>query len=139
MEKKTSTKEYYRAIGRRKTATAVVKLMKAAKTSYDINGKASTFAQVKNVTGSAESVETWLLGSIVATAPWEKELTETLDYIATLNSIDTKNVEPTSQVTGLTNVLREDEAHPSLSQEEALQNAQTYNGFFKVPAILDHE
>jgi aspartyl-tRNA(Asn)/glutamyl-tRNA(Gln) amidotransferase subunit C len=70
---------------------------------------------------------------------FEKELTETLDYIATLNSIDTKNVEPTSQVTGLTNVLREDEAHPSLSQEEALQNAQTYNGFFKVPAILDHE
>ncbi len=39
MEKKTSTKEYYRAIGRRKTATAVVKLMKASKTSYSINGK----------------------------------------------------------------------------------------------------
>lgn len=40
MEKKVSTKEYYRAIGRRKTATAVVKLLKASKTSYDINGKA---------------------------------------------------------------------------------------------------
>ena len=39
MEKKASTKEYYRAIGRRKTATAVVKLFKATKTSYDINGK----------------------------------------------------------------------------------------------------
>jgi len=39
MEKKTSTKEYYRAIGRRKTATAVVKLFKASKTTYDINGK----------------------------------------------------------------------------------------------------
>ena len=38
MEKKPSTKEYYRAIGRRKTATAVVKLFKATKTSYDING-----------------------------------------------------------------------------------------------------
>lgn len=38
-EKKTNTKEYYRAIGRRKTATAVVKLIKASKTSYSINGK----------------------------------------------------------------------------------------------------
>ena len=70
----------------------------------------------------------------------EKELTETLDYVATLNSIDTKNVEPTSQVTGLTNVLREDKALPSLSQEQALANAKsTYNGFFKVPGILDNE
>ncbi len=40
MEKKTSTtKEYFRAIGRRKTATAVVKLYKSSKTSYSINGK----------------------------------------------------------------------------------------------------
>ncbi len=39
MEKKASTKEYYRAIGRRKTATAVVRLTKASKTSYSINGK----------------------------------------------------------------------------------------------------
>lgn len=38
-EKKTSKNEYYRAIGRRKTATAVVKLIKASKTSYSINGK----------------------------------------------------------------------------------------------------
>jgi small subunit ribosomal protein S9 len=39
MEKKTTTKEYFRAIGRRKTATAVVKLLKATKNSYTINGK----------------------------------------------------------------------------------------------------
>ncbi len=42
-EKKVSTtkesKEYWRAIGRRKTATAVVRLYKAAKTTYSINGK----------------------------------------------------------------------------------------------------
>jgi len=39
-EKKTTTKEkeYFRAIGRRKTSTAVVKLIKAAKNSYTING-----------------------------------------------------------------------------------------------------
>jgi len=40
-EKKTTTKEkeYFRAIGRRKTSTAVVKLIKATKSSYSINGK----------------------------------------------------------------------------------------------------
>jgi len=39
MDKKTTTKEYFRAIGRRKTAVAVVRLYKAAKTSYTINDK----------------------------------------------------------------------------------------------------
>ena len=68
-----------------------------------------------------------------------QELTQTLDYIADLNSIDTKKVEPTSQVTGLTNILREDKAAPSLSQDQALQNTkETHNGFFKVTAILEN-
>ncbi len=67
------------------------------------------------------------------------ELTQTLDYIKDLNTIDTKSIEPTSQVTGLINILREDDAAPSLSQEQALQNAhQTHNGFFKVSAILEN-
>ncbi len=39
MEKKSGTKEYTRALGRRKTATAVVKLYPSAKNSYTINGK----------------------------------------------------------------------------------------------------
>jgi small subunit ribosomal protein S9 len=60
MEKKPSTKEYYRAIGRRKTATAVVKLFKATKTSYDINGKGlevyfPTAELKKIVTGAFET------------------------------------------------------------------------------------
>jgi small subunit ribosomal protein S9 len=60
MEKKPSTKEYYRAIGRRKTATAVVKLFKASKTSYDINGKGlevyfPTAELKKIVTGAFET------------------------------------------------------------------------------------
>jgi len=39
MEKKAPTKEYFRAIGRRKTATAIVRLYKAPKNTYTINGK----------------------------------------------------------------------------------------------------
>lgn len=60
MEKKASKNEYFRAVGRRKTATAVVKLMKASKTSYTVNGKDMTVyfptAELKKiVTGAFET------------------------------------------------------------------------------------
>lgn len=69
--------------------------------------------------------------------PLEKALIETLSYINILEEVDTEGVEPTSQVTGLENVTREDIAGPSLSQEEALANAKKkVNGMFEVDAIL---
>ena len=68
---------------------------------------------------------------------FSKELSETLDYVNQLESIDTSGVEPTSQVTGLENITREDVALPSLTQEQALQNAKsTHKGYIKVKAIL---
>ncbi|MDP3987744.1 MAG: Asp-tRNA(Asn)/Glu-tRNA(Gln) amidotransferase subunit GatC [Candidatus Levybacteria bacterium] len=71
---------------------------------------------------------------------FEKQLSSILDYIKKLEEIDTKNIEPTSQVTGLENVTREDETSPSLSQEEALSNTKNkHNGMFKVKAILEGE
>ncbi len=71
---------------------------------------------------------------------FESQLDETISYIKNLDEIHTKGVEPTSQVTGLVNITREDVVTPSLSQEEALQNAKsTYNGFFKVKQILNQE
>lgn len=69
-----------------------------------------------------------------------KQLEETVNYVEELESVDTENIEPTSQVTGLENVLRKDITKPSLTQEQALSNAKsTYNGFFKVDAILENE
>lgn len=71
-------------------------------------------------------------------AKFEKQLEETVDYISQLNEIDTEKVKPTNHVTNLKNVLRKDQAAPSLSQEEALKNAKSvHNGLFKVPAILE--
>lgn len=71
---------------------------------------------------------------------FEKQLDETVEYIEGLSEVDTTNIEPTSQVTGLENITREDEITPSLSQEEALKNAKsTHNGFFKVKGILNSE
>ena len=68
---------------------------------------------------------------------FESQLSSILQYVNKLKEVDTKNVETTSQVTGLENVTREDKTTPSLSQEEVLKNAKaTHNGFFKVKAIL---
>lgn len=69
---------------------------------------------------------------------FEKQLSETIAYIDKLGEINTKDIQPTSQVTGLKNITREDEVTPSLSQEDVLKNAKsTHNGFFKVTAILE--
>lgn len=69
---------------------------------------------------------------------FEKQLGETIDYVKELDKVNTKNVEPTSQVTGLENVLREDSTKPSLSQEDAVSNTKSkHNGFFKVDAVLE--
>lgn len=68
---------------------------------------------------------------------FEEQLAEVVEYIKKLQEIDTKNVEPTSQITGLKNIQRTDIAALSLSQKEALSNAPvTYNGFFQVKGVL---
>lgn len=60
MTEKKTTKEYIRAIGRRKTSTAVVRVTKATKTSYTINGKDWTVyfptADLKKIITSAFEV-----------------------------------------------------------------------------------
>lgn len=71
---------------------------------------------------------------------FEEQLEETIEYVKRLNEVDSSNTKPTSQVTGLENVTREDVAKPSLSQEQALSNAKsTHNGFFKVKGIFNNE
>lgn len=67
---------------------------------------------------------------------------DTLNVVNQLQKVDTKNVEPTSQVTGLENRLREDvvdEQH-MFSQAQALANAKnTYQGYFVVNRLIDKE
>ncbi len=70
----------------------------------------------------------------------ETQLEETIRYVEELNTVDTKGIEPTSQVTGLENIVRDDIAKPSLTQEQALSNAKSiHNGLFKVNAIFNNE
>lgn len=71
---------------------------------------------------------------------YTKQLSEVLDYIAKLNELDTTNIEETSQVTGLTNITREDTTLPSLPQEDALSQAKNkFNGLFAVKGIFENE
>ena len=44
---------------------------------------------------------------------YQGEMGRILDYVGELREVDTKGVEPTAQVTGLVNRLREDIAVPS--------------------------
>jgi len=67
------------------------------------------------------------------------QLSSIIEYIASLNEVDTEGVAPTAQVTGLTNVYRNDEINSIgiLSQDEALSGTdKMHNGYFKVKAIL---
>lgn len=48
------------------------------------------------------------------------QLTDILNYVEMLSEVDTTGVEPTSQVTGLANVTREDEVDQSLSTADEL-------------------
>lgn len=69
---------------------------------------------------------------------YSKQLTKILDYMEVLNKVDTEDVEPTSQVTGLKSVMREDETSPSLTQEEVLQNApKKKGGYFVTKGIFN--
>lgn len=66
------------------------------------------------------------------------QLSNILTYVEKLNELDTKGVEPTSHVLDISNVMREDVAHESLSQERALANApEKAAGHYKVPKIIE--
>lgn len=70
---------------------------------------------------------------------FKKQLSSVIGYIDKLQEVDTKDVEPSSQITGLTNVLREDKVEESrtLTSEQALANTKSKEGnLFKVKAIL---
>lgn len=68
------------------------------------------------------------------------QLSVVLNYIDQLKEVDVKGVEPTAQVTGLENVLREDEVKDWDQQEieEALAGAPAREGrFIKVRRVIE--
>jgi aspartyl-tRNA(Asn)/glutamyl-tRNA(Gln) amidotransferase subunit C len=66
-----------------------------------------------------------------------EQLSRILTHVEKLNELDTAGIEPTSHALTLVNVLREDEARPSLPRERALANAPDQEaGCFRVPPII---
>ncbi|WNS43009.1 Asp-tRNA(Asn)/Glu-tRNA(Gln) amidotransferase subunit GatC [Paenibacillus sp. MMS20-IR301] len=67
-----------------------------------------------------------------------EQMNAILQYAEKLNELDTENVQPTTHVLQVSNVMRDDVVKESLSQEEALLNApEEEDGHFKVPAVLE--
>jgi len=61
-----------------------------------------------------------------------------LSYMDKLNELDTGNVEPTSHVISLSNVVRDDLPKDSLEREDALMNApDRTDKFYRVPKIIE--
>lgn len=68
----------------------------------------------------------------------QAELTAILDYVAQLDKLDTSDIEPTYQVTGLVNVARDDEIIDyGVSTSALLKNApHSQDNQIKVPKVL---
>lgn len=71
---------------------------------------------------------------------FEKQLSDVLEYIKKLEEVDTNDILPTSQVTGLENIMSDDTTSPSFTQLQALANAKAQsNSMFQVKGIFDQE
>jgi len=66
------------------------------------------------------------------------QLSSILGYMEKLAELDTKDIEPTSHVLSLNNVMREDVVALSLPREDALLNAPSHTEkFYRVPKIIE--
>ncbi|MEY4655199.1 MAG: Asp-tRNA(Asn)/Glu-tRNA(Gln) amidotransferase subunit GatC [Rhodoluna sp.] len=69
-----------------------------------------------------------------------EQLSVIVDSVAKISNIVDENTPATSHPIPLSNVFREDEIRPSLSQADALSGApDSAQGRFRVAAILDEE
>lgn len=61
-----------------------------------------------------------------------------LDFVTSLQSLDTESVEPLCHVHDQQNVFRDDLCEPSFSTDETFLNApEAEDGFFVVPLVIE--
>lgn len=71
-------------------------------------------------------------------AEMKKDLSKILDFIASIEEIDIKNIEPLVYMTDSENVLRDDIVSSELSLEKAMKNNPDQgSNYFTVPKIID--
>jgi len=69
----------------------------------------------------------------------EQQLSAILAFVETLNQVNVKGVEPTSQITGLQTVVRDDEVTADYDREEILATMPdtTGDGHLRVHAVFN--
>ncbi len=73
-----------------------------------------------------------------ALSTFAAQLDEILGYVQRLQAVPTEQVEPTTHVLPLSNVLRPDEARPSLPQEAVVALAPAAKApYIKVPKVIE--
>ena len=66
------------------------------------------------------------------------DMNQILDYMTTLEEVDTSDVEPLEHVIDLEYRLRNDKAKAPLSHEDALKNAPDADSdYFRVPRVIE--
>ena len=67
-----------------------------------------------------------------------EQIGQILDYVETLNTVDTEGVKPTSHAISLTNAFREDKELGHLERDAVLYNApdKDDDGSFLVPKVV---
>jgi len=66
------------------------------------------------------------------------QLNDIMLFFEQLGELDTTDIEPTSHVIPMSNVLRADEARPSLPADDVLENApQRAGDTFRVPRVVE--
>lgn len=70
----------------------------------------------------------------------EQDLNRILNFMESLNELDTSNVEPLIYMTDEQNVFRKDEVKQEVSHEDALKNAPKKDSdYFRVPKVIDQK
>lgn len=70
-------------------------------------------------------------------APLQADIEAILGYVEQLDELDTESVEPAYQVTGLSNVMREDVIEHSVDREALLRLApEQQDNQIKVPKVI---
>lgn len=64
---------------------------------------------------------------------FQKQFADTLQTIAIINELDTSGVQPTSQVTGLVNVIRKD----VIDTSRLLPPPAGHNGYYVAPYVFE--
>lgn len=70
----------------------------------------------------------------------QRQISQVLDHLKKLEEINTDNIDPIGNPSGISNVFRDDVIEQSLEIEDVISNSNNiYNNLFKVKATINKE